>query len=66
MINDHTDRKNQSMVFKIQISTHVNFISSLDTRETSTIYIRSVDKETTLGSETKYCYKTYWFCKRKL
>ena len=31
MINDQTNRRNQSMVWKIQISIRVNFISSLDT-----------------------------------
>ena len=38
MINDHRIARR---VWKIQISMHVNFISSKDTGETQTIYVRS-------------------------
>ena len=41
LINDHKPNKNKSKVWKIQISMRVNFISSKDTGETRTIYVRS-------------------------
>ena len=48
MINDQINRRNQSMVWKIQISIRVNFISSLDTH----YLYRSVNKKIMLGSQT--------------
>ena len=38
MINDHKATKTQSEEWKIQLSMHINFISSKDTGETRTIY----------------------------
>ena len=43
---------NKSNEWKIQINTHVNFISSKDTGETRTIYIWSDNEEIRLGNET--------------
>ena len=52
MINDHKATKNKSKVWKIQISVHVNFISSKDTEETRTIYVWSDNENIMWGNET--------------
>ena len=41
LINDHKAIRNESNEWKIQISMHVNRISSKDTGETLTIYVWS-------------------------
>ena len=52
MINDHKATKNQSKVWKIQISMHVNFISSKDTGENCTTYLWSDNENIMWGNET--------------
>ena len=52
LINDHKAIENNSNELKIQINMYVNFISSNDTRENRTIFVRSDDEEIKLGSET--------------
>ena len=52
IINDHKAIRNESKERKIQITMHVNFISSKDTGETRTIYVQSDNKEIRLGNET--------------
>ena len=52
MINDHINRRNQSMVWKIQLSIRVNFIYSLDTGKIRSIYIWNVNKEIMFGGQT--------------
>ena len=46
LINDHKAIRNESNEWKIQISMCLNFIiSSRDTRETCSIYVRSDNEE---------------------
>ena len=52
MINDHKANKNKSKVWKIRISTRVNFISSKDNGETRTIYVWSNNESIMWGDET--------------
>ena len=52
IINDHKAIRNESKEWKIQITMHVNFISSKDTGETRTIFVWSNNKEIRLGNET--------------
>ena len=52
MINDHKAGEVQSEAWKIQISLHVNFISSKDTEETRTIYEWSDNDDIMRSSET--------------
>ena len=52
IINDHKAIRNESKEWKIQITMHVNFISSKDTGETHTIFVWSNNKEIRLGNET--------------
>ena len=51
LINDHKDIRHNSNEWKIQITMHVNFISSKDTGETRTIFVWSDNKEIRLGNE---------------
>ena len=51
IINDHKAIRNESKEWKIQITMHVNFISSKDTGETRTIFVWSDNKEIRLGNE---------------
>ena len=51
MINDHKTIINESNECKIQINMHVNFISSIDTRETGTIYVWSDNEEIRSSNE---------------
>ena len=48
MINDHRIARG---IWKIQISMHVNFISSKNTGETCTIYVWSNNKSIMWGSD---------------
>ena len=57
LINDHKAIRNESNEWKIQINMHVNFISSKDTGEICTIYVRSDNKEIRSGNETDYIIK---------
>ena len=50
IINDHKAIRNESKEWKIQINMHVNFVSSRDTGETRTIYVRSDNEEIRLGN----------------
>ena len=52
LINDHKTNKNSSNEWRIQINMHVNFVSSNDTGETSTIFVWSDSEEIRLGNET--------------
>ena len=52
IINDHKAIRNEFNEWKIQINMHVNFISSKDTEEIRTIYVRSDNEEIRLGNET--------------
>ena len=58
MINNHKatmklkNNKTQSGEWKIQLSMHVNFISSNDTGEIRTIYVWSDNAEILMGNET--------------
>ena len=52
LINDHKDIRHNSNEWKIQITMHVNFISSKDTGETRTIFVCSDNEEIRLGNET--------------
>ena len=51
LINDHKAIRNESKEWKIEITMHVNFISSKDTGETRTIFVWSDNKEIRLGNE---------------
>ena len=51
LINDHRIARR---VWEIQISMHVNFISSKDTRETHNIYVWSDNVSILRGSDTDY------------
>ena len=57
LINDHKAIRNESNEWKIQINMHVNFISSKDTGEICTIYVRSDNEEIRSGNETDYIIK---------
>ena len=53
MINDHKDPKvknNKSCEWKIQLTMHINFISSKDTGETRTIYVWSDNEDVLMGN----------------
>ena len=52
IINDHKTIRNESKEWKIQITMHVNFISSKDTGEIRTIFARSDNEEIRLVNET--------------
>ena len=52
IINGHKAIRNESKEWKIQITMHVNFISSKDTGEIRTIFARSDNEEIRLGNET--------------
>ena len=52
MMNDHNATKTQSEEWKIQVSMHVNFISSKDTGETRTIYLWSDNAKIMWGNKT--------------
>ena len=52
IINDHKAIRNESKEWKIQITMHVNFISSKDTGEIRTIFARSDNEEIRLVNET--------------
>ena len=52
LINDHKAIRNESNEWKIQINMHVNFISSKNTGEIRTIYVRSDNEEIRSGNET--------------
>ena len=52
IINGHKAIRNESKEWKIQITMHVNFISSKDTGETRTIFVWSNNKEIRLSIET--------------
>ena len=52
MISYHQTAETQSKIQKIQIFMHVNFISSKDTEETRTIYVRSDNENIMWGNET--------------
>ena len=52
IINDHKAIRNEFNEWKIQINMHLNFISSKDTEEIRTIYVRSDNEEIRLGNET--------------
>ena len=52
IINGHKAIRNESKEWKIQITMHVNFISSKDTGETRIIYVQSDNEEIRLGNET--------------
>ena len=58
VINEHKaaiklkNNKTQSGEWKIQLSMHVNFISSKDTGETRTIYVWSDNAEIMMGNKT--------------
>ena len=54
LINDHRIARR---VWEIQISMHVNFISSKDTRETHNIYVSSDNVSILRGSDTDYIIK---------
>ena len=54
LINDHRIARR---VWEIQISMHVNFISSKDTRETHNIYVWSDNVSILRGSDTDYIIK---------
>ena len=51
LINDHKAIRNESNEWKIQISMHVNRISSKDTGETLTIYVWSDNSQVRLGNK---------------
>ena len=51
IINDHKAIRNESKEWKIQITMHVNFISSKDTGEIRASFVRSDNKEIRLGNE---------------
>ena len=62
LINDHMISRR---VWKIQISTRVNFISSKDTGETRTIYVWSYDVGIIWGSNTDDFIKEFFFLLEK-
>ena len=59
-INDHKAIRNESREWKFHIVMHVNFISSWDTRETRTIFVRSDNEEIRLNNETDDITKELW------
>ena len=52
LINDYKAIRNESNEWKIQMNMRVNFISSIDTRETRSFYVQSDNEETRSGNET--------------
>ena len=52
IINDQKAIRDNSREWKIQITMHANFISSKDTGETCTLFVRSDNNEVRLGNET--------------
>ena len=52
LIYDHKTNENSSNEWSIQINMHVNFVSSNDTGETSTIFVWNDNEEIRLGNET--------------
>ena len=52
LINEHKAIENNSNEWKIQITIHVNFVSSSDTGEIRTIFVLSDNEEVKLGNET--------------
>ena len=52
LINDHKAIRNKSKEWKIEITMHVNLISSKDTGEIRTIFVRRDKEEIRLGIET--------------
>ena len=52
LINDHKAIRNKSKEWKIEITMHVNLISSKDTGGIRTIFVRSDKEEIRLGIET--------------
>ena len=52
LINENKAIENNSNAWKIQINTHVNFVSSNDTGEIRTIFVWSDNEEMMLGNET--------------
>ena len=52
LINDHKAIRNESKEWKIEITMHVNFISSKDSGETRTIFVWNDNEEIRLGNET--------------
>ena len=52
LINDHKTIRNNSNKWKIQINMNVNFVSSIDTGETRTIFVWSDNEEIRSGNET--------------
>ena len=48
MINDHKTRRE----WKIQLTMRINFISLENSKETRTMYTKSLDIEIMMGSET--------------
>ena len=60
LINDPKAIKNNFNEWKIQIYTHVNFISSNDTEETRTIFVWSDNEEIKSGNETDDIIKGFF------
>ena len=52
LIYNHKTNENSSNEWSIQINMHVNFVSSNDTGETSTIFVWNDNEEIRLGNET--------------
>ena len=52
LINENKAIETSSNEWKIQINMHVNFVSSNDTGEVCTVFVRSDNKEIRLGNET--------------
>ena len=52
LVNDHKAIWNESKEMKIQINMNVNFVSSNDTGEIRTIFVRSGNEEIRPGNET--------------
>ena len=52
LINEHKAIKTSSNEWKIQINTHINFVSSNDTGEIRTVFVQSDNEEIRLGNKT--------------
>ena len=52
LINEQKNNSNGSNEWKIQLNMGANFISSNDTGETCTFYVKSDNEEVRLGNET--------------
>ena len=52
LINENKAIETSSNEWKIQINMHVNFVSSNDTGEVRTVFVRTDNKEIRLGNET--------------